>query len=167
MIKDTSRKHRLIRITLSCLRYGWPVFILLGILWFPFDWLSEVWPTFGIPFRQIFRNAHDHFVGHSIFFFIVGTFILSLVPALKRRIHWYILGLIVAALIQEAIQAFFRGEIPTFADFNAFQGDALGGIGAWLLQFVLLLVSSYRKKKSATKSLSDANAESDARPLPR
>jgi hypothetical protein len=162
MIKDTSRKHPLLRITLSGLRYGWPVFILLAILWFPFDWLSEVWPTFGVPFRQIFRNAHDHFVGHTIFFFIVGTFILSLVPALKLRLHWYILGLILAALIQEAIQAFFRGEIPTFTDFNAFRGDALGGMSAWVLQFVLLLLASRWKKKSATKSLSSAHSGSDA-----
>ncbi len=162
MIKDMSHKHLLTRITLSSLRYSWPVLILLAILWFPFDWLSEVWPTFGVPFREVFRNAHDHFIGHTVFFFIVGTLILSLVPALKHRLHWYILGLILAALIQEAIQAFFRGEIPTFTDFNAFRGDALGGISAWVLQFVLLLLSSRWKKKSTTKSLSSAHPESDA-----
>ncbi len=153
MIKNTSRERLLLRVTLSCLRYGWPVFILLGILWFPFDWLSEVWPTFGIPFRQVFHNAHDHFIGHTIFFFIVGTLILSLVPVLKRQLHWYVLGLIVAALVQETIQACIRGEIPTFTDFNAFRGDALGGMSAWILQFVLLLLYSYRKRRSATKSL--------------
>lgn len=161
MLKDTSHKCPLSRMMLSSLRYGWPILILLGILWFPFDWLSEVWPTFGIPFRQVFRNAHDHFVGHTIFFFIVGTLILNLVPALKRRLHWYILGLILAALMQEAIQAFFRGEIPTFTDFNAFRGDALGGMSAWVLQFILLLLSSRWKKKAATKSLSSTQPGSD------
>jgi hypothetical protein len=162
MIKNTSRERLLLRVTLSCLRYGWPVFIVLGILWFPFDWLSEVWPTFGIPFRQVFHNAHDHFIGHTIFFIIIGTLILGLAPALRRRLHWYVLGLIVAALVQETIQACFRGEIPTFTDFNAFRGDALGGMSAWILQFVLLLLYSYRKRRSATKSLYSANSGSDA-----
>ncbi len=152
MTKDTNRERLLMRITLSGLRYGWPVLILLGILWFPFDWLSEVWPAFGSPFRQVFRTAHDHFIGHTIFFFIVGMFILSIVPVLRRRLHWYILGLILAALIQETIQAFFRGQFPTFTDFNAFKGDVLGGMGAWLLWFVVLLLHASRKRGTAAKS---------------
>jgi hypothetical protein len=150
MPTDSDRKRLLLRVTLSGLRRGWPVFILLGILWFPFDWLSEVWPAFGVPFRQVFRNAHDHFVGHSVFFFIVGMLILNSIPALRRQLHWYILGLIMAALVQEAIQAGFRGEVPTFTDFNAFKGDALGGMGAWLLWFGLRLLY---KRRSAAKSL--------------
>jgi hypothetical protein len=162
MIKDASRERPLLRVALSCLRYGWPVFILLGILWFPFDWLSKVWPTFGIPFRQVFHNAHDHFVGHTTFFFIIGMLILSIIPILSRRLHWYVLGLIVAALVQETIQAYFRGEIPTFTDFNAFKGDALGGMSAWILQFVLHYLYAYRKRRSAKKSLSSANSRSDA-----
>lgn len=155
MIKEASREHRLLHIMFSCLRYGWPICVLLGILWFPFDWLSQVWPTFGDPFRQVFRNAHDHFVGHTVFFFIIGTLVLSMMPILGRRLHWYVLGLILAALVQEAIQAGFRGEFPTFTDFNAFRGDALGGMGAWILRFVLLHLYAYWKRRSAAKSRSD------------
>src|SRR2546423_12520822 len=103
MTGDASYERRLLRVMLLCLRYGWPVLILLGILWFPFDWLSEVWPAFGIPFRQVFHNAHDHFVGHTIFFFIVGMLILSMIPILRRRLHWYVGGLILAALVQETV----------------------------------------------------------------
>ncbi|HZR41834.1 MAG TPA: hypothetical protein VFB12_17060 [Ktedonobacteraceae bacterium] len=151
MLTDSNRKRLLLRVMLSGLRRGWPVFILLGILWFPFDRLSEVWPTFGVPFRQVFRTAHDHFVGHTVFFFIVGMLILNSTPVLRRQLHWYILGLIVAALVQEAIQAGFRSEVPTFTDFNAFKGDALGGMAAWLLWFGLRLLC---KRRSAAKSLS-------------
>ncbi len=150
MIKNiTNRTNPFSRVARSGLRYGWPVLILLGILWFPFDWLSQVWPAFGVPFRQVFRNAHDHFVGHTVFFFIIGTFILSLVPALRKWLHWYILGLVLAALIQETIQAFFRHQLPTFTDFNAFKGDTLGGITAWLLWFIITLLSPTRKKGAA------------------
>lgn len=129
----------------TVLRYGWPIALLLAILWFPFDWLSEVWPAFGVPFRQVFRNAHDHFIGHSVFFFIIGSLILLYLPRLRRRLDWYLLGLVIAALLQETIQALFRGQIPTFNDFNAFRGDALGGISAWMVSFLFVLISRLRR----------------------
>ena len=113
---------------------------LLAILWFPFDWLSEVWPAFGVPFREVFHNAHDHFIGHTIFFFLVGFFVLALIPALRRSPQWYFPGLAVAALAQETIQALFRGAAPTFTDFNAFKGDALGGIAAFALWLLIGLI---------------------------
>ena len=117
---------------LALLRVGWPVLLLLGILWFPFDWLSEVWPAFGVPFRMVFRDAHDHFVGHAVFFLIVGLLLLAYIPALRRP-YWYFPALVVAALAQETIQALFRGATPTFTDTNAFAGDAIGGLSAFAL----------------------------------
>ena len=134
--KQTSTQKKPSRVFVTLIQLGAPVLVLLAILWFPFDWLSTVWPAFGIPFRQVFRNAHDHFIGHSIFFFLVGFFVLALIPALRRKPQWYFPGLVLAALAQETIQALFRGQMPTFTDFNAFKGDALGGIsafGLWLL----------------------------------
>ncbi len=143
-ITSSSKKSRALVLAL---RYGWPVLALLVILWFPFDWLATVWPAFGVPFRQVFRNAHDHFIGHSVFFFLVGFFVLLMIPALRRRPQWYFPGLVVAALIQETIQAFFRGQAPTFTDFNAFKGDALGGVSAFVLWlFVGLLQRSMRRR---------------------
>jgi hypothetical protein len=125
---------------ITALRYGWPVLVILGILWFPFDWLSTVWPFFGEPFRLVFRTAHDHFVGHTVFFGIVGVLVLAYVPALRRKLHWYLFGLVAAALVQETVQAFFRRQVPTFTDFNAFRGDALGGGLAWVVWFLIELV---------------------------
>jgi hypothetical protein len=110
-----------------------PVALLLGILWFPFDWLATVWPAFGVPFRQLFRNAHDHFVGHTVFFLLVGTCVLGLARGLRTRPWWYALGLALAALVQETVQALFRRQVPTFTDVNAFKGDALGGVSAFAL----------------------------------
>jgi hypothetical protein len=112
---------------------GGPVALLLGILWFPFDWLATAWPAFGVPFRQVFRTAHDHFVGHTVFFLLVGTCVLSLARGLRTRPWWYALGLALAALVQETVQALFRRQVPTFTDVNAFKGDALGGVGAFAL----------------------------------
>jgi hypothetical protein len=128
------------RALVLAIRFGWPVLALLAILWFPFDWLSTVWPAFGVPFREVFHNAHDHFIGHTIFFLLIGFLVLAVIPALRRKPHWYFPGLALVALVQETIQALFRGELPTFTDFNAFKGDALGGICAFALWLLIGLI---------------------------
>ncbi len=144
--------HTWRRRLLLALRYGWPALALLAFLWFPFDWLSEIWPAFGVPFRMVFRNAHDHFVGHTIFFLIIGLLILSIVPALRRKPQWYFFGLALTALVQETIQALFRGQLPTFTDFNAFKGDALGGASAFALSLALLLLQHARNRGASQQS---------------
>ena len=133
---------------MQALRFGWPVLVLvlLAILWFPFDWLSTVWPAFGVPFREVFRNAHDHFIGHTIFFFLVGFLVLAVIPVLRRKPQWYFPGLVLVALVQETIQALFRGELPTFTDFNAFKGDALGGICAFALWLLVGLIQRWMQR---------------------
>jgi len=68
-----------------------------------------------------------------------------MVPLL-RRLYWYVPALVTAALMQETIQAIFRRELPTFTDFNAFKGDALGGLSAWVLWFALSSAYALRKK---------------------
>lgn len=149
---DTGRQRTLRRRMLVVARYGWPVLVALGILWFPFDWLSVVWPPFGVPFRMVFHSAHDHFIGHTVFFLIVGSLILAYLPPLRRQPLWYLLGLVLAALIQETIQAIFRGQAPTFTDYNAFSGDALGGASAFVFWSVLSLLLVARKRRVAAKS---------------
>ena len=130
------------------IRFGWPVLVLLAILWFPFDWLSTVWPAFGVPFREVFHNAHDHFIGHSVFFFLVGFLVLAAIPALRRKPQWYFPGLALVALVQETIQALFRGELPIFTDFNAFKGDALGGICAFALWLLVGLIQRTASRRA-------------------
>lgn len=150
---DTAGRQRTLRHRMLVVaRYGWPVLVVLGILWFPFDWLSTVWPPFGVPFRMVFHSAHDHFIGHTIFFLIVGVLILAYLPALRRQPLWYLLGLVLAALIQETVQAIFRGQAPTFTDYNAFSGDALGGASAFVFWSVLSLLLIARKRRRAAKS---------------
>ncbi len=151
MNQDAGKRRRTKLIAFPRLCYLWLLLLPLAFLWFPFDWLSEVWPTFGVPFRQVFRNAQDHFIGHAVFFFIIGLLVLMVIPLLRRRLHWYALGLILAALIQETIQALFRREIPTFTDFNAFKGDALGGLAAWVLCFMLLILHDLVEKQKITR----------------
>lgn len=147
-----SPSSKLARVLSRAIRFGWPVLALLAILWFPFDWLSTIWPAFGAPFREVFHNAHDHFVGHTIFFFLVGFLVLAALPALRRKPQWYFPGLALVALLQEAIQALFRDELPTFTDFNAFKGDALGGVCAfalWLLIGVIQRAASRRTSQTS------------------
>ena len=123
---------------MALLRVGWPVLALLGILWFPFDWLSEVWPAFGVPFRMVFRDAHDHFVGHAIFFLIVGLLLLAYVPALRRP-YWYFPALVVAALARRRSRPSLRRDTHLHR-FNAFTGDAIGGLLAFALWFTIATI---------------------------
>ena len=145
-------RKRSSRVLLRVIRFGWPVLALLAILWFPFDWLSTVWPAFGVPFREVFHNAHDHFIGHSIFFFLVGFLVLAVIPALRRKPQWYFPGLVLVALMQETIQALFRGELPTFTDFNAFKGDALGGICAFALWLLVGLIQRWMQRIASRRA---------------
>jgi hypothetical protein len=134
----------------TLLRRGWPVVFLLALLWFPFDWLSTVWPAFDVPFRLVFRNARDHFVGHTIFFLLVGLLVLQCLPRLRQRPAWYLAGLVLAALVQETIQALFRGELPTFTDSNAFKGDALGGVSAFAISWLVATLWARRAHSTWT-----------------
>ena len=153
--RQRTLRHRLFVVA----RYGWPVLVVLGILWFPFDWLSTVWPPFGVPFRMVFHSAHDHFIGHTVFFLIVGVLILAYLPPLRRRPLWYLLGLVLAALIQETIQAIFRGQAPTFTDYNAFSGDALGGVSAFVFWSALaLLLVAWKRRVAATSPTTPVSA---------
>jgi hypothetical protein len=139
-------------VTWRRVRRTWPALLLILILWFPFDWLSTVWPAFGVPFRKVFQDAHDHFVGHLVFFLVTGFLILYYAPAVRRKPLWYAGGLVLAMLGQETIQAFARGELPTFNDWNAFRGDAFGGVGAFLLWQLILLFQRFAGTTPAKKS---------------
>lgn len=149
---DTHTRKRSSRVLSRAMRFGWPVLVLLAVLWFPFDWLATVWPAFGVPFREVFRNAHDHFVGHTIFFFLIGFLVLAALPALRRKPQWYFPGLVLVALMQETIQAFFRGELPIFTDFNAFKGDALGGICAFALWLLVGLIQRWMQRTASRRA---------------
>jgi hypothetical protein len=145
---DTRTRKKSSRVLPQAIKFGWPVLALLAILWFPFDWLATVWPAFGVPFREVFHNAHDHFIGHTIFFFLVGFLVLAVIPALRHKPQWYFPGLVLVALVQETIQALFRGELPTFTDFNAFKGDALGGICAFALWLLVGLIQRAVRRRA-------------------
>ena len=145
---DTRTRKKSSRVLPQAIKFGWPVLALLAILWFPFDWLATVLPAFGVPFREVFHNAHDHFIGHTIFFFLVGFLVLAVIPALRHKPQWYFPGLVLVALVQETIQALFRGELPTFTDFNAFKGDALGGICAFALWLLVGLIQRAVRRRA-------------------
>lgn len=121
-----------------------PVYLVLAVLWFPFDWLSSANSLFGKYFRMFFSTAHDHFIGHTILFLGSGFFLLSYLPSLRAKPQRYVIAIVLMALIQEAIQAFFRNQLPTFTDFNAFRGDALGGLTAFVLSLFCSKIKSSR-----------------------
>ena len=80
-------------------------------------------------------------------FLIIGFLFLAYVPALRGKLHWYLAGLILAALIQETIQAIFGGRALAFNDVNAFTGDAIGGISAFIIWRIIFLARQLRQSQ--------------------
>jgi hypothetical protein len=78
--------------------------------------------------------------------------VLAYLPRLRRLPVAYLLGLVAATVVQETIQAIFRGEVPTYTDFNAFKGDALGGTLAFVVWAAIGAVWYVRAARARTGS---------------
>ncbi|HET8845448.1 MAG TPA: hypothetical protein VFN35_28505, partial [Ktedonobacteraceae bacterium] len=46
----------------------WPAVLALGVVLFPFSWLSNTWQPFGSFFQLFFATPQDYFVGHVLLF---------------------------------------------------------------------------------------------------
>ncbi len=91
----------------------WPLIVGLGIVLFPFDWLSEVWSPFGRVFDLVFVTARDHFIGHATMFFLMSLIVLLSIPALRLRPTRYFGLMLLVGVGQEALQALFKQQAPT------------------------------------------------------
>lgn len=77
--------------------------------------------------------------------------VLGYVPRLRRLPLLYLLGLVIAALVQETVQAIFRGQVPTYTDFNAFKGDALGGTLAFVVWAIISMAGRLRETQAGKR----------------
>lgn len=104
----------------------WPLVAGVMVVLFPFDWLSEVWPAFGSVFDRVFVTAHDHAVGHSTLFFLLGM--LALLSLGRLRLHSLLYTGLLApiALGEEALQSIFKQEAPRIGDGRDLFFDLLG-----------------------------------------
>jgi hypothetical protein len=113
----------------------WPLLVGLGIVLFPFDWLSEVWPAFGSLFNLVFVSAREHFLGHATMFFLLSLLALLSVPALRLRPARYVRLMLLVGVGQETVQALFKQEHPTIFTGRDLLYDLTGIIAAYLVVF--------------------------------
>lgn len=98
MINKKVRQRQKNRIVLLVL------LVPAGIIIFPFGWLAQIWPTFGLTFNWLFHSELTHIIAHGLLFAGVGWAALTIAP--KPFGHWlrYLLFILSLAIIQESLQ---------------------------------------------------------------
>ena len=119
----------------------WPLLLLLALVLFPFGWLGEQIPGFGLFLGWLFASAREHAIGHTLLFLLLGLAALFTFPGLARR-PWHYLGLmLLVAIFQEGFQLLYKARPLVFDDFRDLVTDMIGSLLA------LGLIRVWRWKK--------------------
>ena len=119
----------------------WPLLLLLALVLFPFGWLGEQIPGFGLFLGWLFASAREHAIGHTLLFLLLGLAALFPFPGLARR-PWHYLGLmLLVAIFQEGFQLLYKARPLVFDDFRDLVTDMIGSLLA------LGLIRVWRWKK--------------------
>ncbi len=62
-----------------------PIACVLGLALFPFGWLGQIYPRFGLYFWNLFESDFAHAIGHSLIFFMLGFLLLLTFRPLRTR----------------------------------------------------------------------------------
>lgn len=121
----------------------WPLLVLLGLILFPFGWLGDLWPRFGLKLGRVFPDAQAHAVGHASLFFLLGTALLLVAPRLRSQ-PWRYLGLLLLVGIgQELFQLAYKQRRLVYDDFRDLVTDLCGGLVALAL---VMLIQRWRTR---------------------
>lgn len=118
------------------LKYFGPIIIILALVLFPFGWLGEQIPAFGLFLGWLFATAREHAIGHSLLFLLLGLALLLSFPTLAKR-PWRYAGLmLLVAIFQECFQLLYKARPIVFDDMRDIATDLIGA--ALALGLVLL-----------------------------
>ncbi len=122
---------------MSRLGRAWPLALGLLVIVFPFGWLGEIWPAFGVALGSIFRGLWGHMAGHFLLFFMVGIVLLQSLPWLRTHFRDYLLLALGVGLVQELIQLAYKQRPVLVDDVRDVLVDLIGagvafGIDHWL-----------------------------------
>jgi hypothetical protein len=129
-------------------RLFWGALLAATLVLFPFDWLSEAWPAFGLLFDRIFVSASDHALGHTAVFLIAGLLVLWSLPQLRRSSMLFIIVLISGAVGEEFFQGLSRWRMPDSGDGRDLGFDVLGSVLAYLLVWIWWKLRQIRPEKN-------------------
>jgi class 3 adenylate cyclase len=117
------------------------------LLLFPFDWLAGVWPAYASLFDRVFASAASHHIGHAALFGLVGLAMLAVWPSLRRKPALYGTVMLGGALLQEAIQAIAKADLPNPGDALDIVFDLLGAAVVFALVWSVAML---RRRQPAT-----------------
>lgn len=119
----------------------WPMFLLVVVVLFPFEWLGAEWSSFGKLIVKVFPTEDQHAIGHLGIFSLFGFMLLRTFPALQFHL-WRYLGLILlAGLCEETIQTFSK---PYLDVIDTSHDIALDLIAASLVLVLLRVWKRYK-----------------------
>jgi hypothetical protein len=110
-----------------------PIAFVLGLALFPFGWLGQVYPRFGLYFWDLFESDFAHAIGHSLIFFMLGLLLLVTFSTLRSRPMLYIGLLLGAGIAQEGFQLLYKQRSIGFDEFRDLATDSVAFILAFLL----------------------------------
>ena len=78
--------------------------VLVLMILFPYGWLANHWEIFDLVVEVLFATEMMHVVGHVLLYGGLGTAVLAIFPKLRLRPQQYVTGILVIAIVQEALQ---------------------------------------------------------------
>ncbi len=109
----------------------WPLGILLSLCLFPFGWLGERWPRFGIWLGQTFHGPLGHGIAHFGIFLIIGLLLLGFFPRLRSQFGLFLLLGLGLGIAQEGIQLLYKQRPLVWDELRDLIVDLGGMIAAY------------------------------------
>lgn len=122
----------------SGLRVLWLALPAAVLVFFPFEWLSNIWPAYARVFDRVFATMLAHEIGHATVFFLAGLLVLASIPRLRRYPLLYAAMMVLGLLGEELLQALSlnRWQLASLIDGHAFSFDTLGLVLAYLFVWI-------------------------------
>lgn len=108
-----------------------PLALLLGFSLFPFGWLGERWPRFGIWLGQTFSGDWGHGIAHFGIFFVIGLTLLGMFPTLRSRLGIFLLIGLGLGIAQEGIQLIYKQRPLVWDELRDLVVDLIGMLAAY------------------------------------
>lgn len=109
----------------------WPLGIFLVISLFPFGWLGEQWPWFGLWLGQTLRGPLGHGIAHFSLFLLLGLLLLWFFPRLRSRLGLSLLLGLGLGIAQEGIQLLYKQRPLVWDELRDLVVDLVGMIAAY------------------------------------
>jgi|GEM_PF-1068532 hypothetical protein len=123
-----------------------------ALVLFPFDWLADVWPTYGRLFDVVFASVQAHLIGHATIFLLAGALVLFALPGLRRHPLRYLGIMLLGAVAEEGLQSLAKRQLPTIWDGRDLLLDLIGFSAAYLAYLLVHALFSRRAPVAALAS---------------